>query len=232
MNQRRLKTEIKKTGEDIRQHYVQHLLNNIPKGSLENPLEIVEKDTAKSVAAPSVHTFDTIEGYKIEINTDRKASATVVLKKKDKNPEQTQEEKEEVIDPTDEDELFRTMMMLKDMDMDKPDIVTEPKSAPAMTPVDTTQENVIQVQTKPQPKQKDRKRPVLSLFGSIWTMLDHMTTRATRVYLNDLQKHQTRLDVMLLLQEESRTLDETTYLRGQILSERILEAYVTITLLR
>ncbi|ORE20127.1 hypothetical protein BCV71DRAFT_233495 [Rhizopus microsporus] len=228
VNQRRLKTEMKKTGEDIRQHYVQHLLDNIPKGSLENPLEIVEKDTAKSVAAPSVHTFDTIEGYKIEVNTDRKASATVTLKKKDKNPEQTQEEKEEVIDPTDEDELFRTMMMLKDMNMDKPDIVAEPKSAPAMTPVDMTQENVIQVQTKPQPKQKGRKRPVLSLFGSIWTMLDHITTRATRLYLSDLQKHQTKLDVMLLLQEESRTLDETTYLRGQILSERILEAYQII----
>lgn len=85
--------------------------------------------------------------------------------------------------------------------------------------------NVINVTTqKPKKVAKKKKKnvPELSLFGTIWTMLDHMTTKATRVYLNELENNKQRVDITSLTAENG-LMDETMYLRGQIFSERILD---------
>lgn len=259
VNERRKSLKAGRTNQDIKQDYVQQLIGNVPKNVSENNvLEIVEKTTVNVPSAPQVTSFDTLEGYKIEIKNDGKLPTTMVLKKKKEDNQselnvQQDQEKEIVVDTANEDDIFNTMMMLKDMNLDKEPISgssSKDKSS-KMAPSNSNSnkslsnnenhnkntqalhtenvksasqdENIQQVQTKPLPKKKKKKGPELSLFGTIWTMLDHMTTKATRIYLNDLEKHQRRLNVMLLLQQENRSLDETSLLRGQIFSERILE---------
>lgn len=84
--------------------------------------------------------------------------------------------------------------------------------------------NIIKVSSQKVKKPIKKKKstvPELSLFGTIWTILDHLTTKATRAYLNELQNNHRRIDVALLLDNE--LMDDSNYLRGQILSERILD---------
>ncbi|KAG1049671.1 hypothetical protein G6F43_008013 [Rhizopus delemar] len=264
VNERRKSLKAGRTNQDIKQGYVQQLIGNVPKNAQENnALEIVEKTTVNIPSAPQVTSFDTLEGYKIEIKNDGKLPTTMVLKKRKEDNKsklniQQDQEKEIVVDTANEDDIFNTMMMLKDMSLDKEPIhgsSSKDKSSKIALnnsnnnkslsnnenrnkntetlhteniKLASQDENIQQVQTKPLPKKKKKKGPELSLFGTIWTMLDHMTTKATRIYLNDLEKHQRRLNVMLLLQQENRSLDETSLLRGQIFSERILETYYVI----
>lgn len=259
VNERRKSLKAGRTNQDIKQGYVQQLIGNVPKNAQENnALEIVEKTTVNIPSAPQVTSFDTLEGYKIEIKNDGKLPTAMVLKKRKEDNKselniQQDQEKEIVVDTANEDDIFNTMMMLKDMSLDKEPIhgsSSKDKSSKIALnnsnnnkslsnnenrnkntetlhteniKLASQDENIQQVQTKPLPKKKKKKGPELSLFGTIWTMLDHMTTKATRIYLNDLEKHQRRLNVMLLLQQENRSLDETSLLRGQIFSERILE---------
>ncbi|KAG2233794.1 hypothetical protein INT48_005947 [Thamnidium elegans] len=234
------KTQLLKSNDDIRNDYVQHLLANVPKDT-QSKFEIVEKTTVPppSSIVDQSSVYDSIEGYRIEI-------------KKDDDP----------------DALFETMMMLKEMNLDKQDqIVTPPlpteptqvtettvKAKPAAeikpaeikpmvearkkpavkkgnTPAAESSAkaedtNVIKV-TSEKPKKPIKKKkstvPELSLFGTIWTILDHLTTKATRTYLNELQTNHRRVDVLALLDKE--LMDDANYLRGQILSERILDTY-------
>ncbi|KAG1457997.1 hypothetical protein G6F56_006490 [Rhizopus delemar] len=234
--------------QEIKQQYVKHLLKNVPTND-DGTLPIVEKNAVEPQTAPEVTSFDTLEGYRIEIKKDGKLPTSMVL---NKNPEKKEEKKDKKVDPTDEDELFNTMMMLKDMNMDKPPSEQiqnvssdtkekapkkEIKEAPlketsikksekeTSTSATTTASSSATAPAKQEkPKKKKKRVPELSLFGTIWTMLDHMTTKSTRIYLNELE-NQGRVDVMTLLQQENRTLDEANSLRGHILSERILETY-------
>lgn len=87
--------------------------------------------------------------------------------------------------------------------------------------------SVINVTTQ-KPKKAVKKKsavPELSLFGTIWTILDHMTTKATRIYLTELHTNHRRVDISTLLSEND-LMDDSAYLRGQIFSERILDTYV------
>ena len=61
----------------------------------------------------------------------------------------------------------------------------------------------------------------MSLFGKIWTMTDRLTTKATRKYFEEL-KVQRKVDMAALLRDETDR-DETTLMRSQIFSEKILE---------
>lgn len=285
---------MQKTSQEVRDEYVHHLLGNIPKDA-NDKFQIVEKSTVPPPTAPlnsQANVYDTIEGYRIEVKKNGKSPTTMILKKKKeedikreqelKQQQQKEEEEAEVetedVDPEDPDALFETMMMLKDMNMDKEDKleamipkskpVVEKTALPSQLSVDestkpasvqpiapqkpiteslTKQEkkpvvtappkekekqdtNVINVTTTTTPAQKPKKSikkkknvPELSLFGTIWTMLDHMTTKATRIYLNELQNNHQRVDVGHLLTSENDLMDESIYLRGQIFSERILD---------
>lgn len=263
-----------KSTQAIRHDYVQHLLARVPKDTKEN-FEIIEKSTVSpippSAADAKAGVYDSIEGYRIEIKKDGKSPTTMILKKKEQDTKQehkAQKEQEIEHDPEDPDALFETMMMLKDMNLDKLQSADDKQQermseAKELVPVradaalkkknnSTLQEkqneqpiissaavvssskptreeqekdtNVIKVTTKTPKKsiKKKKKGPELSLFGAIWTMLDHMTTKATRVYLNELQNNKHRVDLSNLLMEEN-LMDEAIYLRGQILSERILD---------
>ncbi|CAO3600229.1 unnamed protein product [Absidia cylindrospora] len=68
---------------------------------------------------------------------------------------------------------------------------------------------------------KKKKEPEMSLFGKIWTMLDRMTTKSTRLYLTSLAEN-TGKHVQLL---EEDGLTDDSLLRGHIFSEKILESY-------
>lgn len=299
-----------KSNEDIRTEYVQHLLANVPKDT-QGKFEIIEKST---VAPPSTiinetGVYDSIEGYRIEIRKEGKSPSTMILKKKkEEEMRKEQEEKrlleegkkkaereaaEQELDSDDPNALFETMMMLKDMNMDKEDqspiekapvvdsepkqVTTQPKkpssekkelkivenasTSSAATTTSTSKDikkdnktiskpvskeemktiktekkklpqqeehtNIIKVTTqkpKEEPAKKKKKKavPELSLFGTIWTIVDHMTTQATRIYLSELQNNHQRVDVSALLTEND-LVDEAMYLRGQIFSERILD---------
>ncbi|KAI8340644.1 Rtr1/RPAP2 family-domain-containing protein [Chlamydoabsidia padenii] len=80
-------------------------------------------------------------------------------------------------------------------------------------------------------KAKKRKEPEMSLFGKIWTMLDRMTTKSTRLYLSSLaataEEGQPGANTQLQLLEEDG-LTEDNYLRGHIFSEKILESYALV----
>ncbi|CAO3679329.1 unnamed protein product [Rhizopus stolonifer] len=93
-----------------------NIFENVPTSD-DGTLPIVEKNAVEPQTAPEVTSFDTLEGYRIEIKKDGKLPTSMVL---NKNPEKKDEKKDKKVDPTDEDELFNTMMMLKDMNMDKP----------------------------------------------------------------------------------------------------------------
>ncbi|CEP16098.1 hypothetical protein [Parasitella parasitica] len=274
VQQERKKTQIQKTGQEVRNEYVQHLLGNVPK-DLDGKFQIIEKTTVAPPTAPlhsQADVYDTIEGYRIEIKKDGKTPTTMILKKKSEQQETKHSEvSDDVNDPEDPDALFETMMMLKDMKMDKDNVaklsateedIVQTSSAlknetkkpvpahpegslsplkstmqSAMKPATINQEQqdtkVIKVTTPSAQKQrkstKKKKRvPELSLFGTIWTMLDHMTTKATRLYLNELQNNHQRVDVGYLLASENVLMDEAVYLRGQIFSERILDTYSII----
>lgn len=277
-----------KSSDEIRSEYVQHLLANVPKDT-KGKFEIIEKST---VAPPStvIHDtgiYDSIEGYRIEIKKDGKAPSTMVLKKKsdqeiklekEKKAEEEKKEKQDQmalqeLEADDPDALFKTMMMLKDMHMDRDEAAvvkpvvekkTEVKPAPSPkglpivenksepvkpetvkaetkkpTSKKTVTENIPKEQssatkeaddkvikvTTTKPKKAVKKKitvPELSLFGTIWTILDHMTTKATRIYLNELHTNHRRVDITTLLQEND-LMDDSAYLRGQIFSERILD---------
>lgn len=227
--------------------------------------------------------YDSIEGYRIEIKKNGgKSPTTMVLKKKseaDIQLEQAEKKKKEEellalqeLEADDPDAMFETMMMLKNMHMDRDEVlkeetVTRPESTPQqetkpvqqeakptiqqeITPIiktepttkkltskktvtetivkektDETENKVIQVKTKPKKtavKKKKTTVPELSLFGTIWTILDHMTTKATRVYLHELHTNHRRVDMTQLLQEND-LMDDSAYLRGHIFSERILD---------
>lgn len=273
IRQEKKKIQVSKTSQEIRQEYVQHLLGSVPKDT-KDKFEIIEKSTVPptppSAADTQAGVYDSIEGYRIEIKKDGKSPTTMILKKK--REEEIKQEQERLVkeqkeqDPEDPEALFETMMMLKDMNLDKQEPVSkkkevvpvkvdtplkkkenpviqetpveQPTVAPSATSVPTatsssskpTKEqkdkdtNVIKVTTKKpkKPIKKKKKGPELSLFGTIWTMLDHMTTKATRVYLNELQNNKHRIDVSSLLMEAD-LMDEAIYLRGQIFSERILD---------
>lgn len=256
--------QLQKTSQEVREEYVQHLLGSIPKDT-NGTFQIVEKSAVVPPIAPSssqAGVYDTIEGYKIEIKKNGKAPTTMILKKKKeeeikKEEELKQQQQQHVddIDPEDPDALFETMMMLKDMKMDKEDkpralepqatlaqkVSPKPALSQTMTPPKPVIElskqekkpeqqdtNVIKVTTPAAQKQKKsmkkkKKVPELSLFGTVWTMLDHMTTKATRIYLNELQNNHQRIDVGHLIASENDLMDEAIYLRGQIFSERILD---------
>lgn len=283
---------MQKSSEEVREEYVQHLLGSVPKDT-DGKFQIIEKTTVAPPTAPlntQADVYDTIEGYRIEIKKDGKTPTTMILKKKKEEDDKVKAEQEgkqeppnqadeEPLDPEDPDALFETMMMLKDMNMDKQDQLeesetsttqsgpappTQPVAAPeqrapvpvkavAAPPKPTTKPategpvepkkkeaasvepptqdtNVIKVTTPTTPPSKSKKSikkkkkiPELSLFGTIWTMLDHMTTKATRIYLNELQNNHQRVDISHLLASESDLMDESIYLRGQIFSERILD---------
>ncbi|KAI9481123.1 MAG: Rtr1/RPAP2 family-domain-containing protein [Benjaminiella poitrasii] len=293
VEQRRNKPQPTKSSQELRSQYVQHLLGNVSKDAKEQ-VEIVEKSTEvpSSVANGTAGVFDSIEGYQIEVKNDGNKPTTLILKKtKDDTQAETEtankhqkavetkqeEEQQDTFDPDDPDALFETMMMLKDMNMDKEEYqsnnLPEAKSIVAEkkpdTPVivgkeekkedfpkttsttvhETTSEhstlqkpspskeveadkdtNVIKVTTqKPKKtvKKKKKRVPELSLFGTVWTMLDHLTTKATRVYLTELQNTKQRVDVSHLLKED-KLIAESNFLRGQIFSERVLDTYSLI----
>ncbi|CAO3616868.1 unnamed protein product [Cunninghamella echinulata] len=69
---------------------------------------------------------------------------------------------------------------------------------------------------------KKKKEPEMSLFGKIWTLLDRMTTKATRQFLASLNNGG---DLTLLNENGSNNAD---LLRGQIFSEKVLEMYGVI----
>lgn len=284
IQQERKRASQLRTSEDIRQEYVQHLLANVPKDT-KGKFQIIEKTTT---APPSANmrdnsAYDSIEGFRIEVEKDGKSPSTFVLKKK--NEEELKKEKEEKrlkaeeeqrlqsasddLPPDDPDALFETMMMLKDMNMDKDDEQNAPVVKEVIpTPVPTAEDSVeakkdtravenkavpevnedkkvkFDVKEEPKastkavedtkvievtaqkpkkaPKKKKKAVPELSLFGTIWTILDHMTTKATRIYLSELQNNHHRVDVNALLADDQSMVD-SVYLRGQIFSERILE---------
>ncbi|KAK4517120.1 uncharacterized protein ATC70_000450 [Mucor velutinosus] len=297
VQQEKKKIQVQKSSEEVREEYVQHLLGSVPKDT-DGKFQIIEKSTVAPPTAPlntQAGVYDTIEGYRIEIKKDGKTPTTMILKKKKKkeeeeaeiraeqeiSQEQSNQVDEEHLDPEDPDALFETMMMLKDMNMDKQDqpeasgipskqaetlsptqvtavqeqqapapvkaVPTPPKpttrsatekslepkkKGPTSAEPATQDTNIIKVTTPttppPKPKKSIKKKkriPELSLFGTIWTMLDHMTTKATRVYLNELQSNHQRVDVSHLLATENDLMDEAIYLRGQIFSERILDTY-------
>ncbi|KAI8378336.1 Rtr1/RPAP2 family-domain-containing protein [Blakeslea trispora] len=277
-----------KSSQEIRQDYVQQLLGSVPKDA-QDTLQIIEKEnTAPPTLQPTQGIYDSIEGYRIEVKKDGKRPTTFVLKKADSYqaiPKQPiKEEKQDLADP-DDDAMFETMMMLKDMNMDRADSATttsdsnvlqeqttlnnsttvkEPitnqtaKQSTKQTAKEpsakqstkqTTKEpptaisskenrqpspqETIPIEIKDDPsklkkplKKKKSNKPELSLFGTIWTMLDYMTTKATRIYLYELEQNKQRLDPSTLL-KDSR-VDEASYLRGQILSERVLDTYSTL----
>ncbi|KAI8081944.1 Rtr1/RPAP2 family-domain-containing protein [Gilbertella persicaria] len=244
IQQEKKKTKQVKSSQEIRQDYVQHLLGTVPKDT-QGTLQIVEKTT---VAPPSTvpldaGVYDSIEGYRIEIKKNENKPTTLVLKKKNKS-EEVKDKTQPPEDPEDHDAMFETMMMLKDMDMDKQSTIepiqdkqelTEPiqdkqeptkKASAQQTPTkeEPKDTNVIKVTTQnpKKPIKKKKKGPELSLFGTIWTMLDHMTTKATRTYLHELQHNKQRIDIAPLLKEND-LVDEAVYLRGQIFSERIFD---------
>jgi hypothetical protein len=282
----------------MRHEYVQKLLSNVPKDA-KNQFEIIEKDTVEPTTKPSLQdgVYDSIEGYRIEVKTgpDGKTPSTMVLRKmnkqeqeeeearKKKEEEKQEQEDQPLEDPEDPDALFETMMMLKDMNMDKEDqerpttpIPAEAKplkpsskhvrfkeedtkevdddrkdkgeSTTAATAASTSSPNSIlkkqigenkdttntttttitktanqaqQPQQKKPKKKKKKNVPELSLFGTIWTMLDHMTTKATRSYLAALHNNQD-VDIAKLMEDEAG-MDDGAYIRGQIFSEKILE---------
>ncbi|KAI7905605.1 Rtr1/RPAP2 family-domain-containing protein [Cokeromyces recurvatus] len=260
-----------KSNQELRDEYVHHLLGNISK-DMKEQLQIVEKtpEVSSAINNQSDGVYDSIEGYRIEVKHDGKKPTTLILKKKEEKiknePIKRAMEPESIPDPDNPDTLFETMMMLKDMNMDKEDNPSvdlsemverrtqkvthspskrqeeEEKTSLSTIPEKNQIEiqplanetdkdtNIIKVRTttsqKPNKmiKKKKKRIPELSLFGTIWTMLDHMTTRATRVYLNELQNTKQRMDVTDLLKED-RLIDEAIFLRGQIFSERILDTY-------
>lgn len=293
---------MQKTSQEVRDEYLHHLLGNIPKDA-NDKFQIVEKSTVPPPTAPlnsQASVYDTIEGYRIEVKKNGKSPTTMILKKKkeediqkeQESKQQQQKEEEEAeagaetedVNPEDPDALFETMMMLKDMNMDKEDKLeamipkskpvvektalpsqpsinesTKPASVQPIAPPKPIIESPIKQEKKPvatsPPKEKEQQNtnvinvttttttttpakkpkksikkkknvPELSLFGTIWTMLDHMTTKATRIYLNELQNNHQRVDVGHLLASENDLMDESIYLRGQIFSERILDTYV------
>ena len=135
---------------------------------------------------------------------------------------------------------METMMMLKEMKADQPDQITpqEPHQQSSCTSTTTatasntttpTQQStqpksvniVIPDIPKPSSKKKKRQVPEMSLFGKIWTMTDRLTTKATRKYFEEL-KIQPKVDMAALLRDETDR-DETTLMRSQIFSEKILE---------
>jgi hypothetical protein len=71
-------------------------------------------------------------------------------------------------------------------------------------------------------KSKKRKEPEMSLFGKIWTMLDRMTTKSTRLYLTTLDTMDGDPMTQVQLLEEDGLTDDSL-LRGHIFSEKILE---------
>ncbi|KAI8378697.1 Rtr1/RPAP2 family-domain-containing protein [Choanephora cucurbitarum] len=258
IQQEKKRTRQLKSNQEIRQDYVQKLLGSVPQDG-QDTLQIVEKETiAPPTLQPTQGIYDSIEGYRIEVKKEGNRPTTLVLKKTESNttPIHKEEEKEEVLaDPDDHEAMFETMMMLKDMKMDKdetteaskpiqmPPVVkeeptklapTKQKPTPTQMPIVVKEESSKPAPTKqkptvthPIPMKKKKKTPELSLFGTIWTMLDHMTTKATRTYLYELQQNKQRIDIPTLL-KDNNLVDEATYLRGQILSERILDTYGTL----
>ncbi|KAI8980847.1 Rtr1/RPAP2 family-domain-containing protein [Pilobolus umbonatus] len=245
----RERVKAKRNKEDIEKEYVKHLLSSVPKDK-EEVLRIVEKDTESPlVSTPKSGVYDTLEGYQIEVVHNGKHPTSMKLSKQKKKTEnKKQVEIDTLDDPTDTDALFETMMMLKEMNMDKEGIMKgkeNPNTAREDTmkdtevlikgKVNTVKEKVNTVmdkedrsreETKAVKKSSKKKGPEMSLFGTIWTMLDHMTTKATRAYLSGLDNYKVRLDVSTLVEKES--VSDASYLRSQIFSERILETYGVI----
>lgn len=233
------KEQSSRSGQQIRNDYVQQLLANVPQVSQENnELQIVEKVVGTQATVPTAGVHDAIEGYRIEVRRGGRKTdqpTTMILPKP---PGSTPD-----INPNDEqavfDDAMETMMMLKELKLDQPDTTPTSPAAPA----EPAQQNrrkpaaerpkerqqgekkiviVAPERTAPKPKKKTAK-PEMSLFGKIWTMTDRLTTKATRRYLEELRRRNT-VDVRELLKEEQQDLhDEISLMRGQIFSERILE---------
>ncbi|KAI8876019.1 hypothetical protein K501DRAFT_338360 [Backusella circina FSU 941] len=299
VNEIKEKRQQQKSSVEMRQEYVQQLLANVSKDA-KSQYEIIEKATVEPTTQPMIQegVYDSIEGYRIEVKTgpDGKTPSTMILRKKKKEDEALEKkkkeaEKEEEDNPEDPDALFETMMMLKDMNMDKEEEqpattqkeeagqpttlqkekakqpITIQKQVEPLKPssskhvrfeeddtkkvdssdkqekasthsilkkqVGESKQDLVQAKPSQQPQQKKKKKknvPELSLFGTIWTMLDHMTTKATRSYLSALQQQNSQdIDLdKVLMENESIMMDEGAYVRGQIFSEKILETYSMI----
>ncbi|ORX62806.1 DUF408-domain-containing protein [Hesseltinella vesiculosa] len=99
-----------------------------------------------------------------------------------------------------------------------PSIASTPSGTSSANP---PQDNVIHVTSKPAPatKKKKKNEPEMSLFGKIWTMLDRITTSATRRFLANQPLPSTSEEAT------DPALAEENALRSQIFSEKILEMY-------
>ncbi|KAG0172708.1 RNA polymerase II associated protein 2 [Apophysomyces sp. BC1034] len=246
--QEKKRSRSQQTVKDIRHDYVQRMLAGVPTAG-KMDVEIVEK-VAQKATLPAAGVHDAIEGYRIQVNKSVDSPTTIVLNKEKKilnKEKKTVEAVTRVPDLDDQDALLddamETMMMLKSMNLDQPDTVqqaTEPQplpvkakpinppkdqpSAVAGPPKDATK--VIQVTTKEIKKPKKKSKALeMSLFGKVWTMVDSMTTRLTRLYLSDLENTGV-VDMRQLFDGE--LVKETDAIRGHIFSEKILETYALI----
>ncbi|KAI8096607.1 Rtr1/RPAP2 family-domain-containing protein [Halteromyces radiatus] len=151
------------------------------------------------------------------------------------------------------DDAMETMMMLKKMNLDHlssntlsahtikdtvsssptKDMTSSTQTSRPMSPTSTkaTKAAVAAIeaaaasaaQTKKMKNKKKKKEPEMSLFGKIWTMLDRMTTKSTRLFLTTLAEGSNSSSSVQLLEEDG--LDHDNMLRGHIFSEKILETY-------
>ncbi|KAG2216903.1 hypothetical protein INT45_010931 [Circinella minor] len=215
-------------------------LTNIPKEGIHDAIEgfriEMQRRRRKSNDGPSTLILQTDTTY--NDNDDKPpASPTTV------GSESVIFEDEETM----LENAMETMMMLKEMKADQPDqIATPPQPSAAerqprqqssststtiasntTTPTQPKAVNIVIPDIpKPSSKKKKRQVPEMSLFGKIWTMTDRLTTKATRKYFEEL-KLQTKVDMAKLLRDETNR-DETTLMRSQIFSEKILETYAVI----
>ncbi|KAF7724115.1 RNA polymerase II associated protein 2 [Apophysomyces ossiformis] len=243
--QEKSRSKLKQNVKDIRYDYVQRMISNVPTATSTMKIEIVEK-AAEIATLPAQGIHDAIEGYRIQTSKGSDKPTTMILKKETKTIEEA-EVKTRPLDIDDPeavlDDAMETMMMLKKMNLDKPDTVqtTEKSSSatakadvpslsrndsPTMPTLSNEASVTIQIPTKEikKPKRKN-KAPEMSLFGKVWTMVDSMTTRLTRVYLSDLES--TGFVNMRKL-FDGETLAETDAIRGHIFSEKILETYALV----
>lgn len=117
MSKEKERTSKGKTGQQIRQDYVQQLLANVPTmaNQSDQDLRIIEREGhTEPTVLPIQGVHDSIEGYRIHASKDRNQPTTMILKLKE-----AQKEEEETLDINDEEAVFEdamaTMMRLRNM---------------------------------------------------------------------------------------------------------------------
>ncbi|KAI8142383.1 Rtr1/RPAP2 family-domain-containing protein [Fennellomyces sp. T-0311] len=179
-------SRMQKSGHQIRQDYVQRLLENIPilpttgtsanttASDTNHDIRIVE-NSSQTVDVPQAGVFDSIEGYRIQMRRKSKDSPTTLILQQDiieeaKPVSPTTVDSETVVFDDEEallENAMETMMMLKDLHADReeqvqaPEVKQHPPSSSSAVRTPATQAPTAQPTSNPKPTSHTKKATIV-----------------------------------------------------------------------